>query len=167
LAASTPAFITSIILGHQDQVELRGFGNGLAVFAKASLSPLTSLTATSSGRRFNPTRSYWNAFQTLSLAPDRPRQYPKNLCGQRSGCKRFFHGGTNGFTAYRAGPHTFADFDRANGRRRSFGQLFPGLIRYIRATVQLGLAGSQIHGKARQVGTPHSLQLVFGRSLKI
>ena len=36
--------------------------------AKAALSPLTSLSATSSGRRFRPTRSYWIAFHTLSLA---------------------------------------------------------------------------------------------------
>ena len=37
----------------------------LAVRAKASALPFTSRTATSSGRRLSPTRSYWKAFQVL------------------------------------------------------------------------------------------------------
>jgi len=68
LPASMPAFITSAFSDISTRLNSDVSAIVFALFAKASLSPLVSFKATSSGLKFSPTRSNWKAFHTLSFA---------------------------------------------------------------------------------------------------
>jgi hypothetical protein len=150
-------------VGNEHQIEFGGFRDQPGLFGEGLLVPVDVLQGDQLRTQVEP-----HPF-ILKGVPD--IEFGFEFGFRQIGChhgadsrfivKGLFMPVKDGFTADGKRADPLSHCNRPNRWSRRFGQLLAGLCGYIRAAVQFGLAGCQIHGKCQAGGDAAFLTVGF------
>ncbi len=156
------------VIAHQNQIEFGCFGNQFGLCGKSGCITRYIFQSNKFGSEIQADTFILKCIEHfqfgLEIRIGDVRFGQRGINGFIEKC--FFMTIQNRFTAGYGGAYTFTDCDRSNWRCGRLCQFLPGVIRYIRTTVQFGLAGCQVHGKGQTGRYPTLLAVGLGQEFE-